>query len=151
ELGQKSEWYMYDGSHWKEDPAKPKRGIDFARNAEGRGSYIFHFLFGHHGVFLLSPIFLLSLAGMVSTLKGNLGRPPPGDAPEDAAQTGGLRPPLALTFLAALSLYLTVVVVGFYLFFSDNYGGWTCGPRWLIWLTPFWLLTMLPIVDRLST
>src|SRR5262249_28633128 len=89
ELGQKSEWYMYDGSHWKEDPAKPKRGIDFARNAEGRGSYIFHFLFGHHGVYLLSPIFLLSLAGMVSTLKGNGIRRPSGDVPEDSAQSGG--------------------------------------------------------------
>src|SRR5262249_23367449 len=28
ELGQKSEWYMYEGSHWKEDPGKAKTGID---------------------------------------------------------------------------------------------------------------------------
>jgi hypothetical protein len=53
-------------------------------------------------------------------------------------------------WFAALTLVLTVVVVGFYLIRSDNYGGWTAGPRWLMWLTPFWLLTMLPVVDRLS-
>jgi hypothetical protein len=43
-----------------------------------------------------------------------------------------------------------VVIVVFYLFKSDNYGGWSNGPRWLMWLTPLWLLTMLPIADQLS-
>jgi hypothetical protein len=52
--------------------------------------------------------------------------------------------------IALLTAYLTVVVVGFYLVISNNYGGNTSGPRWLFWLTPFWLLTMLPVVDRLS-
>jgi hypothetical protein len=49
-----------------------------------------------------------------------------------------------------LTLYLSVVVIGFYLIKTHNYGGWTTGLRWLMWLTPFWLLTMLPVADRLA-
>jgi hypothetical protein len=52
--------------------------------------------------------------------------------------------------IALLTVYLTVVVVGFYLVISNNYGGNTSGPRWLFWLTPFWLLTMLPVADWLA-
>jgi hypothetical protein len=45
---------------------------------------------------------------------------------------------------------LSVVVICFYIVKSDNYGGWSNGPRWLMWLAPLWLLTMLPVVDRLA-
>jgi hypothetical protein len=49
---------------------------------------------------------------------------------------------------------VTVVVLGFYILFLDerkrNYGGWTVGPRWLIWLTPLWLVVMLPAADGLA-
>ena len=55
--------------------------------------------------------------------------------------------------LAVTTVLITVVVVGFYLTRSQidrNYGGGTCCLRWLIWLTPLWLLTLLPAADRLS-
>ena len=42
-------------------------------------------------------------------------------------------------FVQPVGLALMIVVVGFYLFKSDNYGGFTNGLRWLMWLTPFWL------------
>jgi hypothetical protein len=42
-----------------------------------------------------------------------------------------------------------VIVIAFYIVKSDNYGGWSNGPRWLMWLTPLWLLTMTPALDRL--
>ena len=42
------------------------------------------------------------------------------------------------------------MILGFYIIKTDNYGGLTCGPRWFIWLTPFWLLTMIPVVDWLG-
>jgi len=45
---------------------------------------------------------------------------------------------------------LTAIVIGFYIVTTNNYGGWTSGPRWLMWLTPLWLLTMLPVADRLA-
>jgi hypothetical protein len=56
----------------------------------------------------------------------------------------------AWRLLAVGTLVLTVVVVGFYIFKSDNYGGWSNGPRWLMWLTPLLLLTMAPVVDGLG-
>jgi hypothetical protein len=52
--------------------------------------------------------------------------------------------------LAVSTLLLSVVVIGYYLCKSDNYGGWTGGPRWLMWLTPLWLLSMLPVADGLG-
>lgn len=49
-----------------------------------------------------------------------------------------------------LTAALTVVVISFYVWQTNNYGGWTCGPRWLMWLTPLWLLTLVPVADRLA-
>ena len=124
-----SAWYLYEGSHWAKQPDPVKPGIDFARLKESRGVYAFHVLLGHHGMFALTPIYLLALVGMV---------------------WGVRRPARLWALLAASSLALTVVVVGFYLVKTDNYGGWTNGPRWLMWLTPFWLLSLLPVADRLG-
>jgi hypothetical protein len=116
-------WYQYEGSHWRKPAAhEVKRGIDWAGKQETRGDYAFHVLVGHHGLFSLTPIWLLTLLGMCR-----------------------LR-----SLLAALTLFLSVVVVGFYLLKSDNYGGWTSGLRWLIWLSPLWLLCMLPVSGWLS-
>jgi hypothetical protein len=50
-------------------------------------------------------------------------------------------------------LLITVVVLAFYLTrpqIDRNYGGGTCCLRWLIWLTPLWLLTLLPAAAWLS-
>jgi hypothetical protein len=44
-------------------------------------------------------------------------------------------------------------VLAFYLTrpqIDRNYGGGTCCLRWLLWLTPLWLLTMLPAADWLA-
>jgi hypothetical protein len=181
EFGAKSEWYLYDKSHWAEGLKKERGGIDFAWKKEGRADYVFHFLLGHHGIFLLSPIWLMGMAGMVVTLRQFLrerqgqtpapvepeGSPPPPLPQEAIVEEDQLSPQAATSteedarypdrstdreqrLLALLTAYLTVVVVGFYLVISKNYGGNTSGPRWLFWLTPFWLLTMIPVVDRLS-
>jgi hypothetical protein len=134
-------WYRYEGSHWAKDPDPDKPGIDFARMKESAGTYAFHVLLGHHGIFSLTPYVLLSVAGMILASRGL----------SSAAPERGLSSAARLqTWFGLLTLGLTIVIVGFYLFKSDNYGGWTNGPRWLMWLTPFWLLTMLPVVDQLS-
>jgi hypothetical protein len=52
--------------------------------------------------------------------------------------------------LAVSTAVLSLVVIGYYIYKSDNYSGWSNGPRWLLWLSPLWLLTLLPIVDRLG-
>ena len=136
-------WYTFEGSHFGKTPDPVKPGIDFARTRESVGTYAFHVLLGHHGLLSLTPYVLLSLAGMLLACQGR--KPPPsGEAEGRAPPTQDQR------CFALLSLALTIIVVGFYLVKSTNYGGWTNGPRWLMWLTPFWLLTMLPVADRLS-
>ena len=45
---------------------------------------------------------------------------------------------------AGMTLAVSVVVVGFYVVRTNNYGGNTSGPRWLFWLTPLWLLAIPP-------
>jgi hypothetical protein len=140
-------WYDYEGSYWKRLQANPT-GIDAAGVKESREVYALHLLVGHHGVFSLTPIFLLSVAGMLAMLR---------DAP--AALFGkpneaGAEPRRGLALAAVLSLGVTVVVLGFYILLLDerkrNYGGWTSGPRWLIWLTPLWLVALLPVADWLG-
>jgi hypothetical protein len=127
-------WYEYEGSHWRKPAAgEEKRGIDWAAQKETREEYAFHLLIGHHGWFSLTPIWALALVGMFwSLLSWRKG--------QNTIQT----------LIAGLTLVLSVVVIGFYLYKSDNYGGWTSGLRWLMWLSPLWLLSMVPVADQLS-
>lgn len=111
-----SEWYLYEGSHWRNP-----RGIDAAD--EPKHVYAFHLTLGHHGFFSLSPIFLLSLLGMAQALWSRQRLP---------------------AMVAGLTALVSAVVFGFYVDQTTNYGGWTAGPRWLFWLIPLWLLALLP-------
>ncbi|MEX2168256.1 MAG: hypothetical protein WD851_03020 [Pirellulales bacterium] len=126
-------WYDYSyevngrvrESYWR-DP----QGID--RGEPSRGDYALHVLVGHHGVFSLTPLWLLSVAGMWFWLRR--GTP-------------------AERELALLVLGLTVVCLAFYILRPQddrNYGGMTSGLRWMFWFAPLWLATMLPAADRAS-
>jgi hypothetical protein len=129
-------WYEYEGSYWRKPPeGEIKYGIDWARHHESLGAYAFHVLFGHHGLFSLTPLWLLAVAGMFVVRRG-----------KDRAEEPWPLP----WFVPLLTAALTVVVVGFYLYKSDNYGGWSNGLRWLMWLSPLWLLTMIPVVEWLG-
>jgi hypothetical protein len=134
-------WYEYEGSLWNYVPGR-SRGIDWAkRNGETIPAYAFHLLIGHHGFFSLTPIYLLALFGMGVAVVG-------------LVRSGLLRwrrESLTWSEIGTMTMVLAVVVIGFYIFnASRNYGGVTNGPRWLMWLAPLFLLTMLPAVDRLS-
>lgn len=142
-------WYEYAGSHW--EPGPNKYGIDWAYLTESRAGYAFHVLIGHHGIFSLSPIFFLTAAGMIlDVVKGNGSRTTLKESEPKQQQRSS--PPLKMVGL--LSLVVSIVVVGFYIVGVNdrnrNYGGWTSGLRWLIWLTPLWVLTMLPVADWLA-
>lgn len=127
-------WYEFEGSHWRRpNPGEVRNGIDFARYKETRLDYAFHVLAGHHGWFSLCPIWLLAGVPMIWLC---FRRPSPEGYP---------------WFLAPMSVLISAVVIAFYLLKSDNYGGWTVGPRWLMWLTPLWLMFLLPAADRLAT
>jgi hypothetical protein len=137
-----SAWYQYEGSNFKTDPSKIGTSID--RLDESKPVYAGHLLLGHHGLFSLSPIWLLALGGMFLGI-GHLVRAGPVRAVLRGQEGDGL------SLVTALAFVLTVVVVAFYIFKTNNYGGWTNGPRWLMWLTPLLLLAMLPAADRLAT
>jgi hypothetical protein len=148
-----SVWYQYEGSHWRVAPGQMKYGIDWARKTgrEGPAEYAANVLVGHHGVFSLTPVWALAAAAMVistAALVGlcvyrfRLSSQSRKAIPFSISRDNGLP-----WFVPPLALLLSVVVVGFYLISTNNYGGWTNGLRWLMWLTPIWLGCVLPIAD----
>jgi hypothetical protein len=154
-------WYEYEGSHWRAAPGQVKRGIDWAARYEGRATYAFHLLLGHHGLFSLSPVLFLTVAGVVLGLRARPSSSSVGQAfqPDasvrqagkpDLREEGGEGRAALPAWLYALTAGLSLLVIGFYLVRSDNYGGFTSGPRWLMWLWPLWLLCLLPAVERLG-
>ncbi|MBR5626620.1 MAG: hypothetical protein IKW74_03235, partial [Thermoguttaceae bacterium] len=56
-------------------------------------------------------------------------------------------------WLAFGTLFLTVLFFAFYLTRDQgdrNYGGMSCCFRWFFPLIPLWMLTMLPVLDRIA-
>ncbi len=107
--------YRFEGSYWN-NPS----GLDALH--EWKIEYLYHLLIGHHGIFSLTPIFLFSMIGAL----------------------GLLRRTHPLSILARLSMVLSVSMVAFYTWRTNNYGGTTAGLRWSFWLSPFWLI-LLPV------
>jgi hypothetical protein len=177
--------YEFPGSYWKIDPATgrlvgsrvdPATGKTVLQFPEGIDNqyepwhvYLFHMLIGHHGIFSLSPIFVLTVLGLIRQLsspksllssaetrvspdtpsgmdlKSSLGSSQ--GRPEGRGQASGKGPPeTGLGFFAYLTIGLTALLVVFYLFFAGqrNYGGICNGLRWLFWLIPLWLI-FLPL------
>jgi hypothetical protein len=93
--------------------------------------------FGHHGVFSLTPIWLFALVGVWIVHRRGL---PSADGTQARR---GLHWPI---------LFLSAVVFFFYCCLNTerNYGGFCHGMRWLIWLTPLWLLFLPPALDAAS-
>ena len=128
-------WYDYTyerqgrqvESYWKH-PVGVDRGEPSPR------VYAMNVLVGHHGIFSLTPIWLFSIAGMLAWIW----------RPRDAR----------LRWLAAAVAAMSAACVAFYLsqpLVNRNYGGVSCGSRWLFWLAPLWLVTMLPVADALAS
>lgn len=124
------DWYDYPGSYWT---AENKQGVD--RGEPNRSLYIFHCLLGHHGIFSLTPIWLLVFAGGWSIWRR-----------KESANL--FRDPRLLLFGAILAT--TIVVVGFYFargLDDRNYGGVSSGFRWSFWLIPLWFWVVLPWIN----
>jgi hypothetical protein len=149
-------WYEFefvrDGqvrqSYWT-TPA----GIDVGE--ESAAEYAFHVLIGHHGIFSLTPIWLLSVWGLLIYLRGraNISPDPRLRSAELAAS---LTPdPYAgrWRLLALLIVAVSLVCLAFYLSrgqLDRNYGGMTSGFRWVFWLAPLWLVGIIPAAARLG-
>jgi len=129
-LGSDDNWYDYEDSYWTDVRSERKSKVD--RGEASVALYAFNMLIGHHGVFSLTPVWLLALAGVPMLLVD-----------------GGKR----MRGFALLVLAVSVVCIVFYLLRpvkDRNYGGVSCCMRWLVWFTPMWLLCVLPAADWMS-
>jgi hypothetical protein len=129
-------WYDYSvrlpngrllTSYWR-DP----RGVD--RGEPSRAAYAWHVLVGHHGIFSLTPAWLLVIPGLA--LLAARRRHAGGEAE-----------------LAVAIATISVVVIGFYIGrpqLDRNYGGMTSGFRWAFWLAPLWAAAIVPAADVLA-
>jgi hypothetical protein len=128
-------WYDYTYEHngrTIESYWNSPQGLD--RGEPSRGVYAFNVLIGHHGVFSLTPVWLLSFVGMGVWLFRRRGDP-------------------RLRLWAAATAAISLACVAFYLsrpLMQRNYGGSASGFRWVFWLAPLWLLAMLPMADVLA-
>jgi len=99
-------------------------GID--RGEPSRMNYAINVLVGHHGIFSLTPIWILTVIGLF--------------------RWSGPRGRAFAASIAAISL----VCLTFYIFRPTedrNYGGTSSGFRWAFWFAPLWLTAMLPALD----
>ena len=118
-------WYEYPGSYWLRRKLVPlPEGIDFAN--EPKEVYAFHMLFGHHGLFSLTPIWILAFLGMIKNLFRGRSLP---------------------SWYNPIVLGISAIVIAFYVYQTNNYGGYTSGPRWQFWLSPLYIIGMIPLLD----
>jgi hypothetical protein len=129
-------WYDYElplangkklTSYWR-----APQGVD--RGERSPAVYAWHALVGHHGIFSLTPAWLLVIPGL-------------------AALVGRRQGDRVLARFAAAIAAVSVVVIGFYLCrpqLDRNYGGSTAGFRWAFWLAPLWVAAAVPAADWLG-
>lgn len=115
--------YEHEGipSYWSNP-----QGLD--RNLDSPLMYFVHCTIGHHGLLSLTPVWLLTLVGWLGWRRW----------PECRQRT-----------LLLVGAGLTAVVFGFYLTRTQNYnyGGNSIALRWMLWLSPLWLIAMIPVFD----
>jgi hypothetical protein len=108
-----------------------RQGID--RGEQSKVTYAFNVLVGHHGIFSLTPVWLLSVAGVWMWLQSP-------DLVRRDLSAG----------IALVSLICLVFYIGLRPLEDRNYGGMTSGFRWVFWCAPLWIVMMIPAADRLA-
>lgn len=114
--------YRYEGAYWT-------RPESLDAQHDPRGTYIFHALLGHHGLFSMTPLFFLVVAAIPGWIRNKA-------------------IPLRKEFFGIL--LCSVVIILFGLFRTHNYGGWCIGLRWYISFMPLLMIGAIPIVERLG-
>ena len=130
-------------SYWL-DPT----GLDAAR--DGFWTYLFHCTLGHHGLFSLTPVWLLSAWSATRCVRSLLARPPQAD--DSSSPSAPANGPHPLAFWAAATWLLAAAVLAFYLTRTANYnyGGTSVALRWLVWLAPLWAVALVPLADAFA-
>lgn len=143
------DWYDYPGSYWTADKLA---GVD--RGEPSRAVYAVHMLAGHHGVFSLTPLWLLSLGGSVLWMVRGSRFQQKGSAEGEAMEASEAEgDPLFPRLLAAAIVAVTLVCMLFYVarpLIDRNYGGVSVAFRWLLWLVPLWIWLAVPAVAVLQ-
>lgn len=111
--------YLYPGSYWTSPT-----GIDALH--QPKHIYFFHLLLGHHGLFAMTPVFILGAWSIVSSIARRAGR-----RPEAVA--------MGIPLLASL-IFLGIR--------TRNYGGVCAGLRWMIVAMPMLFLFAGSWLDR---
>lgn len=138
-----NDWYVYrfipagrdrDPKNARDSYWSNRIGID--RGEPSRLLYALHASVGHHGVFSLTPVWILSMIGLIGLCCrcGTDNRTP--------------------QIFAAAVLMTTLIFFAFYVSRDQgdrSYGGMTCGLRWFFPLIPFWILGMLPTLDKMAS
>lgn len=128
ELRYWDDWYEYPGTYWKDGQ---RRGVD--RGEPSRTTYLAHMTIGHHGLFSLTPLWVLMPIGLILGV---------------ASGTAEYR-----RFAFAV-LVATTVCTLFYLnrpLIDRNYGGVSICFRWLLWFAPLWLVVSVPVMHWFRT
>jgi hypothetical protein len=110
---------------------------DLDANTEPLPVYLFHCLLGHHGLFSLTPVLLLCIPGFFRIWY------------QPAALDGSGNMRATLRQLVLVGGLMTLVTLAFYLTRTENYnyGGNSVALRWMLWLSPFWWLAMVPALE----
>lgn len=116
-------WYEYNDSYWLPDR---KRGVDLGEPSPW--VYAIHTTVGHHGVVSLTPIWSMSIIGLVYGVTSR-------------RDWRGILILIAVVSLACFVFYLSREQL------DRNYGGVTNGLRWTFWLIPLFLVSMAPAAD----
>jgi len=119
-------WYDYAGSYW----TAPRKGVD--RGEASRLLYFFNITLGHYGLLSLTPIWLLVPFGLSNRWREPRGR--------------------YRFLLTAAIVSVSAICIVFYVSRPEidrNYGGVSSSFRWMLWLTPLWIWSMMPIVTKM--
>jgi hypothetical protein len=135
------DWYDFPKSYWL--PGN-RKGVDMGEPSPAW--YIFHFTIGHHGIFSLTPFWILSgIGGALWIVRRSKG---------EGTLVARLR---AFTISdAGLACALLAVTAACFVFYSTrpledrNYAGVCSGFRWVFWLVPAWLWLSVPAVELAS-
>ncbi|GHT18008.1 hypothetical protein FACS1894189_5050 [Planctomycetales bacterium] len=121
-------WYIFEyerGGKVRDSYWKNPVGID--RGEESRRNYVFHSTVGHHGLFSLTPVYLLSFAGLGFWIFDRRYRN-----------------------VALMILAMSLIVFTFWMGQAQpnrNYGGMTSALRWMFWFVPLWSVPLVTAAD----
>ncbi|MEM9646002.1 MAG: hypothetical protein AAF989_13515 [Planctomycetota bacterium] len=119
------DWYEYPGSYWQTE----RRGVD--RGEHDRRRYLFHSTIGHHGLFSLTPVWLLFPFGLWMSRRSFL-------------ETRLLMASVAVASIVCFAFYMARPEI------DRNYGGVSVCFRWMLWFAPLWLVASSLCFDWLA-